>query len=101
MKYSLDNENGKILLKSTKTALTFKEYEKEVILYGAYTVGTLELLYTISLAQAVYEEQAEKYFDDLMYISTNYPNIEDICNSFTNMDRTVYDIDGDKCYCLS
>ena len=100
MKYSLDNENGKILLKSTKTALTFKEYEKEVILYGAYTVGSLELLYTIGLAQAVYEEQAERYFDDLIYISVNYPNIKRICSLFPNMDKTTYNINGDECYCF-
>lgn len=100
MKYSLDNENGKILLKSTKTALTFKEYEKEVILYGAYTIGSLELLYTIGLAQAVYEEQAERYFDDLIYISTNYPNIESICSLFPNMDKTIYNINGDEYYCF-
>lgn len=100
MKYTLDNGNDKILLKKTKTALTFKEYEEEVILYGAYSIGSLELLYTISLAQAVYEEKAEKYFDDLIYISVNYPNIKRICSSFPNMDKTIYNINGDKCYCF-
>ena len=63
-------------------------------------MNIFEHLYIIRLAPAIYEEQVERYFDDLIYISTNYPNIEDICNSFTNMDKTVYDIDGDKCYCF-
>lgn len=102
MGYSLAKEQiTKNTLKNIDVVSPFKEYEKEVILYGASNHSEyFERLYIIRLAPAIYEEQAEKYFDDLIYISTNYPNIEDICNSFTNMDRTGYDIDGDKCYCF-
>lgn len=103
MEYSLAKEQiTRKILKNIDTVSTFKEYEKEVILYGASNHSEyFERLYIIRLAPAIYEEQAEKYFDDLIYISTNYPNIEDICNSFTNMNKTVYDIDGDKCIALS
>lgn len=102
MEYSLAKEQiTRKILKNIDTVSTFKEHEKEVILYGASNHNEcFERLYIIRLSPAIYEEQAEKYFDDLIYISTNYPNIEDICNSFTNMDKTVYDIDGDKCYCF-
>lgn len=102
MEYRLAKEQiTRKILKNIDIVSTFKEYEKEVILYGASNHNEcFERLYIIRLAPAIYEEQVEKYFDDLIYISTNYPNIEDICNSFTNMDRTVYDIDGDKCYCF-
>lgn len=102
MKYNLTKEQiTKNTLKNIDVVSTFKEYEKEVILYGASNHNEhFEHLYIIRLAPAIYEEQVERYFDDLIYISTNYPNIEDICNSFTNMDKTVYDIDGDKCYCF-
>ena len=102
MEYSLTKEQiTKNTLKNIDVVSTFKEYEKEVILYGASNHNEhFERLYIIRLAPAIYEEQVERYFDDLIYISTNYPNIEDICNSFTNMDKTVYDINGDKCYCF-
>lgn len=102
MEYSLTKEQiTKNTLKNIDVVSTFKEYEKEVILYGASNHNEhFERLYIIRLAPAIYEEQVERYFDDLIYISTNYPNIEDICNSFANIDKTVYDINGDKCYCF-
>lgn len=100
MKYTFA-ENNRVFLKETNEKLTFKKYEKEVVLYGAFNYSSFsEHLYAIRLALPVYEEQAEKYFDDLVYISINYPDIEDICNLFPNMDKTVYDVDGDKCYCF-